>query len=109
MTVLVTRGYGKESSTIDQQNRFLNDLKNLLLTLDLEIESVKSERETGGPIKLETVTDNPDLITRSFLALATSLARDHYSETGEENIEVEFELRLPNYCSEPILIIGTIH
>lgn len=109
MTVLVTRGYGRESESPAQHETFLRDLKGLLQRLDLAVLTISSERPTGGPLKLEIDSDtDPDQITRSFLALATSLAKDHYSRTREADTEIEFELWLPGF-SAPISVIGTIY
>ncbi len=107
MKVIIVNGYGEEKETAGQQNTFLNQFKDLLLSTGLVVESIGSEREAGGPITIEVSTDNPDDVTKAFLTLATWISQDHFSKTGE-NIYVDFDLMFP-FCSEPITIQGSIH
>ena len=100
MKVRVISGYGKESASIEEQEKFLSDLKGTLEERGLPIDSIVSERATGGPITL----DVPDYVeygevTKAFLSLATGLAR----QCGEQ---VSFDLVMPG-CSEPFTVLGT--
>ncbi|MFH0912600.1 MAG: hypothetical protein V1807_03010 [Patescibacteria group bacterium] len=105
MKVLITGGYGDDETTEAEQKKFLNDFKNLLRQHGLPVDSIVSERTTGGPIIL-TISDDvdPDEIPRAFLSLATALAQQ-VSGKISQNADVSFVLRLPG-CSEPITVTG---
>jgi len=101
MKVRVISGYGKESVSAEEQEKFLRDFKNVLEDRGLPIDSMVSERATGGPV----ILDVPDYvehgeITKAFVSFATDLARQ------EKRTQVSFDLILPG-CSEPITVLGT--
>lgn len=98
--VKIVSGYGKEVADRKEQDRFLADFKSTLKDFGLPVNSIVSERPTGGPITL-MVPDHVEYsnITKAFLSFATALAR-------QEQAEVKFDLILPG-CSSPITILGT--
>lgn len=106
MKVKVTNGYGAEKGTTEQQKAFLEWFRGTLYEYGLPVESISSERLTGGPITLE-VSDHLEVseITRTFLAFATDLSQQATGEEGRET-HVSFDLILPG-CPEPVTILGT--
>lgn len=86
---------------MEEQEKFLSDFKNILEDRGLPIDSIVSERATGGSM----ILDVPDYvehgeIAKAFLSFATDLARQ------ESRTQVSFDLILPG-CSESITVLET--
>ena len=108
MKVLIMGGYGEEKTTDVGQEEFLNHIREFLIRVGLPVDSIVSERITGGPITLEVPNVDPDEILRAFLALATFLA-GQASEEERENIDVSFDLRLSMSDGDylPLTVLGS--
>jgi hypothetical protein len=71
MELRIISGYGKETTEKEHKN-FLEEFKKTLIQFGIPVNSITSERLTGGPITLKILEDfDVDEILRSLISFAT--------------------------------------
>jgi hypothetical protein len=95
MKVEILAGYGPDKETPDEQQEFLDWLKDLFKDCGLTIKSIASEEPTGGPITMEVDSDDPGEVTRVFLELATQ-------QSQQQDCQMAFELEIDGVSIEVV-------